>query len=758
MPNYTVDSTTPGTEPLVPTQKDGNLLRTRVKNAVAAREIYQRLRKADEQASRDRARIQSLLDGEAPYDQADLVNQGLGEICNVNWGQAEQLLSMATAPYIDLLESVDTFITTPTKFGDPQLRAEWETIISEEFTRMIRNWPEFFPRYLYLVQQYLAHGVVVTYFDDDIDFRFQVSPLGDFLIPRQTRASDEEIEVACFVRSVPPHELYRKIEDEEVAKQVGWNVAATKKAIVNAHQINLEDTAIDNWEKIQREFKNNDIGYSSGAMATEVKLVYMFVKELDGTVSQYIFCEDDQMESKEFLFQRRHQYENSAQAFSSFIYGIGTNGYFHSIRGMISKVFSIIQALNRLRCRFFDGLMLSSMQMIEPENEDALQDLSILHLGPYMVKPANVKIINTDSPNFGSSVIPGMGELNSLLQQQAGQYSTEAVFQAQKERSKFEIQAQLESLANINIASLSLFYKPLERTLKEMLRRVTRRDYFPQDPGGEEVMDFRKRCVERGVPEEAIFMVDIARARIVRAIGNGSSAARSSIMQQLFQLSSNFDPQGRQMVIRDLTRTIGGVEAADRYAPAPEQQRPPMEAKIAMLENNQMVAGEAVEVLPSEMHLIQLPIHVGKLEEFITAIDQGQADLAQVTPIMVLIYEHALKHAEFTQGDPSYPMFKQKLQQIGEYIGNGIKAVQKLQRQQQEQAQTQMPGEEAQPQAAPQAAGNLEQKTIEAQVKLRFAEEKHQQEMRLREEQARQAMAIADAEAAARIARTSVPK
>ena len=54
--------------------------------------------------------------------------------------------------------------------------------------------------------------------------------------------------------------------------------------------------------------------------------------------------------------------------------------------------------------------------------------------------------------------------------------------------------------------------------------------------------------------------------------------------------------------------------------------------------------------------------------------------------------------------------------------------------------------------------GMATKKTIEAQVKLRFAEEKHQQEMRLREEQAKQAMAIADAEAAARIARTAVPK
>lgn len=750
-----VQNTPLGTAPLVPVAKDGKLLRTRVKNAAEARNIYRMLRKADETAARDRARIQSMIDGEAPYDQATLNNQGLGEIANVNWGQAEQILNFATSPYIDLQEAVDVMITTPTRFGDPQMRQEWEAVIAEEFTRMLRTWPEFFPRYLYLIQQFLAHGVAVAYFDDDIDWRPQISPLGDFLIPRQTRASDEEIEVACFVRSYPPHELFNKIEDEKLAEELGWNVAETKRAIINARQIEADNEVTSRWETIQREFKNNDLGVTGGAKATEIKAVNMLVKELDGTVSHYLFTaeeEDGDNKGKEFMFQRRNRYEDSTQAFVSFCYGVGSNGYFHSIRGLGSKIFSIVQALNRLRCRLYDGIMMSSMQMIEPENEDALEDLSVLHIGPYLIKPPNVRIVSTEQPNLGQSVIPGMNDLNTLLQQQAGQYATEAMFNATRERSAYEVRAQLESLSNINIASLVLFYSPWERLLREVLRRAVRTDYYPEDPGGQYIIDFKTRCIERGVPAEAIALVDVKKTRVVRAIGNGSSAARSAVMQQIYTLSAGFDPEGKRQSLRDLLRTIGGAEVADRYVPPQENQRPPMETKTAMLENNQMVQGEQIPVLPTEIHFTHLQVHLSKLQEFVQAAEQGQIDLAQASPVLVNIYQHAMTHLEFMQGDPSAPMFKQALQQMGEIVMNSVKAMQKVQREQMEAGQQEQAMGQ-QPQAEEQV--NLETKLVEARVKLQMAEEAHAQQMRHKEELARQQIALADATTAAKIARES---
>ena len=241
----------------------------------------------------------------------------------------------------------------------------------------------------------------------------------------------------------------------------------------------------------------------------------------------------------------------------------------------------------------------------------------------------------------------------------------------------------------------------------------------------------------------------------MRAIGNGSSAARSAIMQQVYNLSQNFDAQGRQMAIRDLTRTIGGVEAADRYTPAPEMQRPPMEAKTAMLENNQLKQGEPVEVLPTELHLIHLPIHLQMEEEIIKAIDEGQMQIEEAMPSLTTLHQHSSAHAEQMTGDPNYPQIKQRMQQIDEIIWNGTKRLEKLQRDQQEQAQEQQmqaPQSQANPSDAP---DTMQRQLVEMTTKLRMAEEKHAQEMRIRDTQAAQSIAIADAEAAAKILRAN---
>jgi hypothetical protein len=742
---------------LAPVQEDGKLLRSRIKDAKSAHEAYKRMKKADENSAWTRARVQAMLDGELPHDPAVQRQNGLADSCNVNWGQGEQLLSMATSPYIDLVESVDHLCTIPTNFGDDTARLDWEHVMAEEFSRMVRGWPEFFPRYQFLIHQFLAHGVGVAFREDEIDWRWQIAPLGDFLIPRQTRASDEEIEISAVVRGVPPHELFNKIEDENLAKELGWKVSAVKKALMKASQGDTANANTNEWETLQREFKNNDLGTTGAAYASEVKLVFMWVKELNGTVSQYIFPEDLE-DSDDFLYVNRSRFENSSQVFNTFCYGVGSNGYFHSIRGLGHKVFSIVQALNRLRCRFFDSLMTSSMLMLEPESEDAIEDLSLIHFGPFVIKPPNVKFIQKDYPNFGQSIIPGLGDLNTLLQQQAGQYSTEATFRQDKERTRYEVQAHLESLANISVAALSLFYQPWERLLRETVRRVARQDYFPQDPGGQYVAEFRARCVARGVPEEALAAIDPSRVRVVRAIGNGSSAARSAIMRQVYELSANFDPQGRQQAIRDLTRTIGGVEAADRYTPAPENQRPPMEAKTAELENILLMQGNQVQVLPSEMHAVQFPVHLDALEQLLADIDSGEQIFEEAAPKLFPLHTHASAHAEFMVGEPDYPAIKKRLQQIDEMAWNLAKRLEKLQRDAAEQASVEGQPQEGQPQEGNPANPNnlpdtLQRQMVEASTKLRIAEETHSQQMRHREEAFRQSQSLKDAEVAASLAR-----
>ena len=734
---------------LAPVSEDGKLLRSRIKNAKAAYDAYTRMKKSDEQSAITRSRVQAMLDGEPPYDAAAQRANGLAEMCNVNWGQGEQILAFSTAPYIDLIESVDVLCTIPTNFGDATTRLDWEQIMAEEFSRMVRSWPEFFPRYLFLVHQFLAHGVGVTFREDEIDWRWQVAPLGDFLVPRQTRASDEEIEIAAIPRNMPPHELFSKIEDEEVATQNGWNVPQVKRCLMRAQQADENNTVSPDWETLQREYKNNDLGITGAAYASAIKLVFMWVKELDSTVSLYIFSEDQDTDA-DFLYSKRGRFKNTNQVFNTFCYGIGTNGFFHSIRGLGHKIFSTVQAMNRLRCRFYDGLMTSSMLMLEPESEDAMEDLSLIHFGPFVIKPPNVKFIQKDYPNFAQSLIPGLNDLNGVLQAQVGQYTSETLLNSTRERTRYEVQAQLESLANLSIASLSLFYQPWERLLRETVRRIALPDYLPIDPGGEYVAEFRARCLMRGVPEEALLAIDPSRVRVVRSIGNGSSAARSAIMRQIYELSANFDPQGRQQAIRDLTRTIGGVEAADRYAPAPENQRPPMELKTALLENTLLMKGDEIPVLPNELHAVHFPVHMDALDQLIVAIDEGTMPLEEAGPQIFPLHAHASQTAEFMVGDPNYPQIKQQLQQVDEYAWNIAKRLEKLRR---DQAQAQPQEGAPNPANANELPDTLQRQMVEASTRLRMKEEAHAQSLRHREEAFRQSQALKDAETAAALAR-----
>ena len=742
---------------LLPVQEDGKLLRHRIKDVKAAHAAYKRMRSADDEASRERAKVQAAIDGDSPYDQQELDLNGLGDICNVNWGQAEQYLSLASTPYLDLVTSVDALCTMPTNFGDPQARPEWESVMAEEMTRMIRNWPEFFPRFMFMVQQFLAHGIGPTFREDEIDWRWQVAALGDFLIPRNTRASDDEIELCCISRNVPPHELYMKIEDEELAKELHWNVPAVKKALLAATQHSKSSSSFNSWEDFQREFKNNDLAAST-ASASEVRLVFMWAKELDGKISQYIFCERDADVEIGFLYENRGRFETTAEAFVNFVFGIGTNGYFHSIRGLGSKIFSVVQALNRLRGRFYDSLMTSSMLMIEPENEDAMQDMSLVHFGPFVVKPPNVKVIQKDQPNFSQSLIPGINDLSSILQQQAGTYTTEAIFNSARQRTKYETQAQLESIANISLAQLNLFYIPWTRLLRETVRRATRPDYFPEDPGGKDVQEFRERCLSRGVPIEAIYAVDFKRVETIRAIGGGSSAARSALMERLFQLAAKLDPQGRQQIIRDLTRTLGGVEAADRYAPAPENLRPPMEVEIAYLENVSLKAGNRIPVRPNTLHRVHFDTHLPEEEAMVTAIDDGSASIEQVMPALTSTHEHISEHAQYLLDEPDYPQIKKRLQELDGILYNATKHMLKVM-QEQAEAHQQAAEQQAQAQQAPNQANpnelpdTLQRQLVEASTRLRIAEEKHQQDMRIRAESAQQDMLLKDAQVAADIAR-----
>ena len=719
----------------------GKPLKSRIKNVESALRIFQVLRKADEGSSVNRARVDAMFDGANPYNQGHLSASGQGLKTNLNFGEAQRLLDISLSAYVDLYSSLEKLVEVKGTEGEPSEITQQEDIVSEEITHLLRSWPEFHSNYLRLCTTFIKHGTGITYFDTPDDWKFRVGSFADILIPRQTPASESAIDVAVGRRQYHMHELFNFIKNPEAAAKVGWNVKEVKRVLlenVSTDGRGANESSYSDWESLQAEMKNNDI--YAGHQNPTVSVLHFWVRELDGSVSHYISAEKS---PKDFLYEKISRYEKPEHAYVMFAYGVGSNGTYHSIRGLGHRIFNHIQTSNRLRCQMIDGAMLGSAVMIQPENQRALDELGFTYYGAYAVLSPNVNIIEKAIPNLSTSVAPALEDITNQLAQNTDTVSIYGSQQSSPYRNQMQVVADMDVSTRLSGASLNLFYVSWNRLLKEVVRRVV-----TGKKGNSELREFYSRCEARGVQESFIKSLDIARTKAVRSIGNGSYANRLVALRELQSIAGSFDDVGRKNLTRDIVSTRVGHDLADRYAPVLEGSRPTIDSKIAFFENQQLTAGNPVPVVTTELHAVHLAEHIPALTGIIEQLDVGQADPMAVLPALQAFYEHIALTTEQLAGDPLQEglvgQAKQALQYAEEMINNTSKQVQKMQREAAEAG-------EAGPEGVDGADPAMEAKMQEHQIKMQITQQKAALDMQIKQAKFEQEQALRDAETAMEI-------
>ena len=169
------NSVTGSALPPIVDQGSGELIMSgRVKNPASLQSIYNSFFIADYQASRNRALVQSEVDGNPPYNSAMDRAHGLGGRTNINFGYLTKSQQDVEEPYIALFDSIDVFGTTPVTTGSEEDRQQWGQIIAEEITRMIRNEKDFHFNQQLLVHMFTMFGVAFTFREDKFDWRSKV--------------------------------------------------------------------------------------------------------------------------------------------------------------------------------------------------------------------------------------------------------------------------------------------------------------------------------------------------------------------------------------------------------------------------------------------------------------------------------------------------------------------------------------------------------------------------------------------------------
>lgn len=734
MENTYIDANLDALDGLEAFDEKGKPLISRIKDVKSACAIFEGLRKADEQSSQNRARVDAMFDGANPYNQTSLNASGQGLKTNLNFGEAQNLLDISLSSYVDLYSSLERLVEVRGTMGEPSEIKAKEDIVAEELTHLLRSWPEFHSSYLRLCTTFIKHGVGIAYFDTPDEWKFRVGGFADVLIPRQTPSSENLIDVAVGRREYHLHELFGYIRNEGAAQKVGWDVEEVKRVLLkNASSRGRTDRHYDDWEVLQKELKNNDI--YEGYQNPTVSVLHFWVRELDGTVSHYMCAEKS---PKNFMYKKLSRYEKPEQAFVMFTYGVGSNGTYHSVRGLGHRIFNHIQTSNRLRCQMVDGAMLASAVMIQPDSQRALDELGFTYYGAYAVLSPGVNLIEKAVPNLSNSVQPALNDMANQLARNTDTISTYGPERSSPYRNQMQVVADMDVSSRLSGASLNLFYASWNRLLREIVRRVVvgkKRDPFLED--------FYRRCEARGIEREFVDSLDVERTKAVRSIGNGSQVNRFNALRELQGISPQFDETGRKNLTRDIVATRVGHDLADRYIPQQEGARPTVDNKIAFLENKELLAGQSVPVVSNELHGAHLQVHVPELNQLIEQLNMGVADPVQSLPALQAFYEHISDTAQQIAADPAMEgllgQTKQVLQFAEEMINNTSKQVQKMQR-------DAMQGQGQEGQEGQEGGSEMTAKMQEHQLKMQMAQQKAELDMQIKQAKFEQEQAIRDAE------------
>lgn len=661
--------------PAVVSTDNKEIVKRRLTNAQQLADLYQSLFNEDLVSSRKRAKVDAALGGEAPYDVAKEKKLGTLGRSNINFGILRQNVKEAQMPFFRLLESLDTLCTMPLKsdFVDEETRQNWEPAIAEEFSKVVKNWPSFHPRWGQLSLLYVLDGIGFSLFSDGIDWRWQVKGLQHLKFPRDAEADVNYLDVIAVESKMRPDELLKKIQAEDKlpdeAKRY-WNKAAVLDAVKQTAGSSSINT--NNPEELVETWKNNDISLSMSGVT--VKVIHGYIRETDGTISHYVSRYDGQ---GEFLYSCEGKFTDISQLMTAFIGDVGTNGDFHSIRGLGYDLFTPTTGQNRVLNKFLDATLTAATPHLSTENEDANVEQSIVPMGPYNLMAKGTAFQETNLPDFSQTLIPALSTLNQLTGSRAAASSPVSSNDTSRtQKTKFQVQTETEQKGALQSSSFVNFMVAWQRHLQCVARRMCRSDYQETDPGGKEAWEFRNRLVRRGVPLEVLNHIDFISIEANSGLGKGSSNERRTIVDALSErLGPYLDQKGQQLLHRWTAAAYAGPQIAKLLVPDQPGLRPPVDATIAQMENNLMALNQPPAFEPNQDHVVHLDKHLQRLYEINTQLTEMQIELRPAIDQMQPIWEHSINdHLPMVNPmNPDYKRFKEALQQLGELIKNSRK-------------------------------------------------------------------------------------
>lgn len=646
---------------------------SRISDPSHALRICQRMVTDDKRRAARRQMVQGDFDGNAPKARADMVRAGRANDNNLNYKRHRGQIMNAWTPFFDMRCEVPVCIDGNIDIGDSSQNLALMRGFAQYFHEMVFGWRGFDDKTQLCDLQMLLHGPGVIAWEDEWNWRPKTILAGNFYVPSQTNGSLDNCERAMIWTPTVAGDLWAKIK--EPIEGDGWNVEAVKRVIMDSARGNSQLRNYD-WQRWQQAFKNGD-QYVSEVETNIIPLFTLFVREMDGTISQKIVpAREPSKGGVQFLYDSPSRYESWDQCTCLFLYDIGSDGTYHSIKGLGTDIHPFCALLNSIDNSIADLITTSIKPMWQPTTNAKMEEFKMGKWGGGNFVPNGISPLQVDiSRSIAPALEVSRGFTQTLTANTATANNQDFAAPTVEETAKSAM-IRASERAKVSKGLHNRYMRAVSREYSEMWRRGINPELRPHHPGSKEALKFQAKCkrlcAKLSIPWEQTLSAEdsptgrvgkftvlqrVENVRANRSLGLGSAAMRIEIVQQLMANIDRFDEIGQIEIKRAFVAVMTSYDGVDAIVPSltTGRDRTDDEAMAAQENNSMTILGDEAEVLvvPGQDHVLHLQIHIPSAQNDMNGCMQGSLDSHECFKRLEAKGRHAHDHLAILQSNPT---------------------------------------------------------------------------------------------------------
>jgi len=574
-------------------------------------------RRADLVRGYDRAILNRLYNGNPPYSESDAEENNIQ--VNRNDLSGVNLLSQARRQWNQAFLKPGNFFNVTLDSGPPHERVEWGHTITREINRRLKRNRGMLEQIRATGANVMLHGIgPVTWKDRQSPIPVPL-PVSGLLISSETDIDFENLEWFAVFREWTPEQLYDLTHGKKV--DPGWNMKLVNDRLkqtydeyfknVNSAAFHLmperleeafkQDSGlfgtdavstVDVWDFYFRDMKQGNGWYRRVLLdwslnGSEIKSVTRTTPKpesnnKDGDNDVFLYTSGERIYASD-LSEILHCQFGDCSAVAPFKY--------HSVRSLGWMLWGVCDLNNRLYCKSMENAFEQLMWFFRTASDSDLRRLKKVNFTHMGVIPQGISFVPANErfkPDF--QIVEGAFARNrALMMESASSYTQNADNTSganQKTKTATQVMAEVNSVNALVSGMLSLAYTYEEYKYREIGRR-----YCIKDNKDKDVREFRKACLNAGVPAE---MLDVERWDITaeRTLGAGNKTLELSIVQGLQSIRGQLSPDGQRKVDHKYVEALTDDWAlSEDLAPIEGEKKISISTHDAQLSSGRLLSG-----------------------------------------------------------------------------------------------------------------------------------------------------------------------